>query len=116
MSPEDLYGTNSPYDYSKITKWGMYVMVSKFADKNGDNAAQPDGIPVQIESKDNPLDGSQLGDENETMLRAALTAAGKVYTRSSVETGRQFETELLEHSVPRGILIKTDIPQVVNNF
>ena len=34
MSPEDLYGSNSEVDYSKISKWGIYVMVSKFADKD----------------------------------------------------------------------------------
>ncbi|MBQ8060755.1 MAG: PDZ domain-containing protein [Bacteroidales bacterium] len=113
MSPEDLYGTNSQYDYSKITKWGMYVMVSKFADKNGDNAAQPDGIPVQIESVDDPFDGLQLGDENETMLKAALTAAGKVYTKSSIETRKPFETKLMDHGVPRGILIKSDLPGMI---
>ncbi|MBO6220445.1 MAG: PDZ domain-containing protein [Bacteroidales bacterium] len=116
MSPEDLYGTNSQYDYSKITKWGMYVMVSKFADKNGDNAAQPDGIPVQIESEDNPFDGYELGDENETMLKAALAAAGKTATKSSIEIRKPFETNFVDYGVPRGILIKTDVPQVVNNF
>ncbi len=49
----------------------MYVMISKFADCNGCNASIPDGIPVDLEAKDNPLDGYQLGDENETMLRPA---------------------------------------------
>lgn len=113
MSPEDLYGTNSQYDYSKITKWGMYVMVSKFADKNGNNAAQPDGIPVQIKSEDNPFDGYQLGDENETMLKAALEAAGKTVTKSSIGIRKPFDTEFVEHGVPRGILIKTELPGMV---
>jgi hypothetical protein len=116
MSPEDLYGEVSEVDYSKITKWGIYVMVSKFADKNGNNAAQPDGIPVQVESFDDPFDGFQLGDENETMLKAALTSAGKVYTRSSVESRKPLQTDFIEHGVPRGILIKTDVPSIRNNF
>ena len=116
MSPEDLYGEVSEVDYSKITKWGIYVMVSKFADKNGNNAAQPDGIPVQVESFDDPFDGFQLGDENETMLKAALTSAGKVYTRSSVESRKHLQTDFIEHGVPRGVLIKTDVPSIRNNF
>ena len=110
ISPSSLYGSASTFDYSKITKWGMYVMVSKFADKNGNNPAMPDGIPVDIEAEDNPFDGFQLGDEEETMLKAALTAAGKVYTRSAVESRKPMQTDFIEHGVPRGILIKTDIP------
>ena len=117
MSPEDFYGKPSSTDYSKITKWGIYVMVSKFADKNGYNAAQPDGIPVNVQAKDNPLDGHQLGDENETMLKAALTAAGKLYPRSSAPATRasSLETTLIDHGMPRGMLIKTDLPPVSFN-
>ena len=118
MSPEDLYGKNSGVDYSKITKWGIYVMVSKFADKNGHNAAQPDGIPVDIQEKDSPLDGYQLGDENETMLKAALTAAGKLYPKSTAPATRAssgMETILLDHGMPRGMLVKTDLPSVFVN-
>ena len=117
MSPEDLYGKTSTTDYSKITKWGIYVMVSKFADKNGQNAAMPDGIPVNIKVGDNPLDGYQLGDENETMLKAALTAAGKVYSKSSAPATRssRIETTPLDHGMPRGMLIKTELPPVFVN-
>lgn len=115
MSPEDLYGSNSEVDYSKISKWGIYVMVSKFADKDGKNAAQPDGIPVNIEAYDNALDGFQLGDENETMLKVALTAAGKVYSETSAATRAEdrIPTMLLDHGMPRGMLVKTDIPKVI---
>ncbi len=78
---QDFY--TSRYDYTLIRDWGMYVMISKFADCNGNNVSIPDGIPVDLEAKDNPLDGYQLGDENETMLRAALQAAGKTYPKSA---------------------------------
>ena len=117
MSPEDLYGKNSTYDYSKITKWGIYVMISKFADKNGYNAAQPDGIPVDIDASDNPLDGYQLGDVNESMLKVALSAAGKIYPKSSSPATRAggIETRILDHGMPRGMLIKTDLPPVFVN-
>jgi len=108
LSPEDVY--DSRYDYSLIKNWGIYVMVSKFADKNGKNASLPDGLPVDVASEDNPLDGHQLGDEEETMLKAALEAAGKVYTRSSVKDAPQageFQTRLVDHGAPRGMLIKS---------
>lgn len=122
LSPEDLYGKNSSYDYTEITKWGMYVMVSMFADKNGKNAAQPDGIPVNIKEEDDVQDGCQLGDENETMLKAALTAAGKTYpkTRSIVEKDcLNFDclpSSMVKPSKPKGFLIKTDIPALNPNL
>ena len=56
--------------------WGIYLMTSRYADKNGDTPSMPDGMEPDIEVSDNPLDGYQLGDPSETMLRAALSAAG----------------------------------------
>ncbi len=117
MSPDDLYDSRK-YDFSLIKDWGMYVMVSTFADKFGYNRSNPadathvgdlPGIAVDIQASDNPLDGYQLGDENETMLRAALTAAGKVYssTRSSLDQAPMLETTMLEHGMPAGTLITT---------
>ena len=120
LSPEDLYGKNSSYDYSEITKWGMYVMVSMFADKNGKNAAQPDGIPVNLKASDNVLDGYDLGDENETMLKVALKAAGKTYTgtRAAVQ-GIDMDpvpARMVKPAKPKGFLIKTDIPSLEQNL
>ncbi len=110
MSPANLYGSQPKTDISKIDKWGIYVMVSQFADKNGKNPANPDGIPVNIAAHDNPFDGYDLGDENESMLRVALTAAGKVYTKAPIGEGRKIDSERLEHGMPKGILIKSDLP------
>ena len=111
LSPEHVYGTTSTFDYSKITKWGMYVMVSKFADKNRQNSAEPDGIPVDIKAEDDVFDGYQLGDENETMLKAALKAAGKTYAETkAAEPGKPYRTEFIERDIPRGILIKNGLP------
>ena len=114
LAPKDVY--NRRLDYSLINDWGMYVMISKFADCDGRNDSIPDGIPVDVEVDDNPFDGYQLGDENETMLRAALQAAGKVYpqaasvTRSYSKVTKVMELTPLEHGTPRGLLIKTDVP------
>lgn len=69
---------------SAIKNWGMYLMVSTFADANGNNASRPDGFAPDYEVEDNPFDGYQLGDENETMLKAALIRAGKVYPDASL--------------------------------
>ena len=113
LAPKDVY--NRRLDYSLINDWGMYVMISKFADCDGRNDSIPDGIPVDVEVDDNPFDGYQLGDENETMLRAALQAAGKVYPQAASVTrsySKNIELAPLDHGVPRGILIKTDIPPV----
>lgn len=52
--------------------WGIYVMVSRYADKNGNTPCMPNGFTPDKECDDNPLDGYQLGDENETMLAAVL--------------------------------------------
>ncbi len=111
LAPKDFY--NSKYDYSLIKDWGMYVMISKFADRDGRNESIPDGIPVDVRIDDDPFDGCQLGDENETMLRAALQAAGKVYPQTASVTrsySKNIELTPLEHGAPRGILIKTEIP------
>ena len=113
MPPDELYGPKSKVDYSKIKNWGIYVMFSMFADKNGKNASIPNGIPVDIEAEDDPFDGYQLGDDKETMLRAALTAAGKTYFTRSSSSGKPFPTEFIEHGMPRGMLIKTDIPKPI---
>ena len=113
LAPEDFY--NSKYDYSLIKDWGMYVMISKFADCNGRNESIPDGIPVDVKVDDDPFDGCQLGDENETMLRAALQAAGKVYPQTASlprAYSRNLQVTPLEHGAPRGLLIKTDVPFV----
>ena len=111
LAPEDFY--TSKYDFSLIKDWGMYVMVSKFADCNGSNASIPDGIPVDIQVDDNPFDGYQLGDENETMLRTALQAAGKSYPQVASQTraySKSIKLVPMDHGTPRGILIKTEIP------
>ncbi len=123
LGPDDLYDSKK-YDFTLIKDWGMYVMVSTFADKNGHNRSNPadpthvgdtPGIAVDVQSHDDPLDGFQLGDENETMLRAALVAAGKVYsgTRAQEPVAPRFETKRLEHGTPTGTLIGTrELPKL----
>lgn len=70
---EDIY-KNPP---KELDNWGIYVMVSFYADKNGENPCMPDGLVPDVSVEDDVMDGYQLGDENETMLHAALELAGK---------------------------------------
>jgi C-terminal processing protease CtpA/Prc len=102
LAPDEFY-TKDYYQqnlskFSLIEKWGIYVMVSKFADRDGKNAAEPDGILPDIAVTDNPFDGYPLGDENETLLKAALIAAGKTYTRADGSSRPVYvRTERLHH-------------------
>ena len=59
--------------------WGLYVMIGRYADKDGNTGCMPDGFAPDVEVADAPLDGYQLGDPNETMLKTALTLAGYEY-------------------------------------
>ena len=59
--------------------WGLYVMIGRYADRDGYTGCMPNGFAPDVEVADAPLDGYQLGDPNETMLKAALTLAGYPY-------------------------------------
>ena len=56
--------------------WGIYVMCSRFADKNGETRCMPDGLTPDFAVADNPQDGFALGDPQETMLARALSLCG----------------------------------------
>ena len=58
------------------SNWGLYVMFARYADRDGYTKCMPNGIPVDVQVKDDLKDGRQLGDSRETMLRAALKNAG----------------------------------------
>lgn len=82
LGVDDVYNS-AP---AAISKWGIYVMVSTYADRDGKNMARPVGIVPDKSAKDTPWDGYDIGDENETMLKEALKAAGKSYANTrSVE-------------------------------
>ena len=59
-----------------VGNWGLYVMVSTYADKNGNNPCRPNGIIPDVEIMDNPEEPYPLGDDREALLREALTRAG----------------------------------------
>lgn len=73
LAPQDIYKTPP----TALKNWGIYVMINRYTDKNGNNPCMPDGLIPQYTLRDDIMDGYQLGDERETMLKAALIKAGK---------------------------------------
>lgn len=104
LAPKDVYVDKNGKDVSpkEIKNWGIYVMINRYADKNGENPCMPDGLtpPLGNEIQDDPMDGYQLGDEQETMLREALLRAGKTdippTTRSI--SGLRYDTKFIPTS------------------
>lgn len=60
--------------------WGLYVMYSRFADKNGETRCMPNGLIPDVQASDSIWDEYnvcyQLGNPNEVMLKKALALAG----------------------------------------
>ena len=56
-----------------VDNWGIYVMISRYADCNGRTLSMPNGLAPDVEVEDDPLDGYALGDPHETMLATALS-------------------------------------------
>jgi len=66
------------YAYRKyVEDWGLYVMIGRYADKNGNCPAMPDGLTPDYEAEDRPDLGYGFGDERDPMLRQALILAGR---------------------------------------
>ena len=65
------------------SNWGLYVMFSSYSDRDGVTLCKPDGIKPDYSAMDNPQDGFQLGDPNETMLKSVLKRAGFTVAESS---------------------------------
>ena len=61
-------------NYAK--NWGLYVMYSRFADKNGETRCMPDGLKPDVAADDRPEESYQLGDPKEAMLAVALQQCG----------------------------------------
>ena len=65
-------------DWKKhIGDWGLYVMINRYGDKNGNNPCMPDGLTPKFKAVDRFEETYPLGDERESMLYAALVRAGK---------------------------------------
>jgi hypothetical protein len=87
---------------SYTTGWGIYVISTKFTDRDGNNAGEPDGFPADVTTTDNPADGFQLGDPQESMLATVLSdmgVASKAPTKAAIEG---FPVEIPKVLLPAG--------------
>lgn len=109
LEPDDVY-KRAP---AALDNWGIYVMIGSYSDKDGNNPCRPNGLTPDTEVSDNPVDGYQLGDENETMLKAALTAAGKSYTETrSLARTPHLKTKAIPGKT-FGMRVETRMPHTV---
>jgi len=71
------------YKYSDLSKWGMYVMIYRYADRNGITPCY-NGFTPNYSRDDNPGDGYQLGEQGETLFNVALSLIdGKTVSKTS---------------------------------
>lgn len=91
---DDLKDKLKPEDYESgraaCGDWGIYVMMERFADRNGNTPCMPDGFEPDVEVQDRPQEPYQLGDPSEAMLAVALERAG--YRPSSPRQVQQNRT------------------------
>ena len=68
--------------------WGIYVMIGRFADKDGNTPCMPDGFEPDFLVEDNPVEPYPLGNSNEAMLKAVLSYIryGKIIPTKSAGT------------------------------
>ena len=106
---------NEGKQYAK--NWGIYVMYSRFADKDGVTRCMPDGLKPDIEVEDDPTDGYQLGDPREAMLAVALKQCGyKIRTAAQQRSlpagrfGECIEVEPRHSDFGRFIVLPESLP------
>ncbi len=75
--------------------WGMYLMVARFADKNGNTPCMPDGFTPDCPVADNPMDGYPLGNPEESMLAEALRLAGYSNGTKTGSAGRKLSMQTM---------------------
>jgi hypothetical protein len=94
---EEYFAKNNITEYLGMTKSevrpGMLIYEDihgdnngdgTYADKDGNTPCMPDGFEPDIKVDDDPLDGYELGDENETMLYTAINGKAPERSRSGL--------------------------------
>ena len=84
---------------------GLYVMASRYADRDGNTPCMPNGYTPDMKVSDNPLDGHQIGDPEETMLSAALSLFTLDYGQTSSSQTKTDVPQLRFERPASGILI-----------
>ena len=104
-----------------MKNWGIYVMISMYADRDGNNPCMPDGLTPDFEAGDFFEEPYPLGDEREAMLNFALQRAGKTdlearaSSRSSVVRPQGDELRVRRHvldgkRIVTGMKMKNPLP------
>ena len=56
-------------EYKKyVDDWGLYVMIGRFADKNGETPCMPAGFTPDVAAADDPVERFEFGSSEESML------------------------------------------------
>lgn len=102
-----------------VGNWGVYLMISTYADKDGNNPCRPDGLVPDAEVADEPRAPYPLGDDREQLLREALTRAGyQDFTPLPEAASRALQQGFLGRPVPvqpegKRILLKPELPMAL---
>lgn len=83
LSSTELYEMMEEQAPSAIKNWGIYVMISVYKNSLDETPCMPNGLIPDIEAYDDPMLPTQLGDENEALLRVALEKEGKQYPEAT---------------------------------
>ena len=81
-------------------KWGIYVMISRYADKYGKTPCMPDGFVPDFPVEDNPVEPYPLGDPREVMLSKVLTYLGADTGRSAGHSAAHAPARALGAGIP----------------
>ena len=97
FTPADIY-ENPDKD---LDNWGIYSMVYRYSDKNGNTPCMPDGFTPTYKVEDNPFDGYSMGDEKEPLLAKALELITGIPSTKAKTKGLIFTPKVLKNSVSR---------------
>ncbi len=98
---------NDWYGYRKDVKdWGLYLMIGRYADCNGNCPAMPNGLVPSIKEEDRPDLGYDFGDERDPMLRQALVLAGRTDLHALASTRATARAERTPEQVVKPVFGK----------
>ena len=84
LSKQDNLDFDTKEAEEKMEGWGLYVIASRYSDKDGVTLSMPNGIPADFKAVDNPVDGYALGDPSESMLSRVLALATGKATKAPI--------------------------------
>lgn len=76
VEEQGVYGIDPDAGRDATRNWGIYVIATRYSDCAGNTLSMPDGIPADFPAIDNPADGHDFGDPEESMLSAVLERMG----------------------------------------